>query len=100
MKKILDTSESTGSTFSLPRGHRVATILTGHSGGTWTMQFQDPDGTWVDIGDQEFDGDGYWAWYASHELSYRLTGGTAGAKAWIVGIDDVVYQDNVMHGWR
>ena len=79
-RKILSSTETEGSAF---RGQGLVGIilLTGHSGGTWTLQVRDPDGTWVNT-DITWPSDGIQSFDSQRFFDYRLTGGTAGASAW------------------
>ena len=82
---ILASTQDTSDTFRT-RGGISFLLLSGHAGGTWKLQVEDPDGVWVDVtGDQgvQFNDDGYQVFYADSELTFRLTGGTVGAKAWL-----------------
>lgn len=85
-KRVLGPTQTTSDEFAAPGG-LAHLLLSGHSGGTWKLQVKDPDGTWVDLdGDTgvTFDDDGMVTWYGTAHLMYRLTGGTVGAKAWMV----------------
>ena len=84
-KKILDIAQVTGDVFK-PIGGPSVILLSGHTGGTWTLQVENPNGIWQDtaisftaVGDQGF--------RLSPELSYRLSGGTVGAEAWLVTVN-------------
>lgn len=85
MQKILLSTETTGDAFT-PNGGTALIVLSGHAGGTWQLQVSTPDGTWVDD-EMTFTDDGIQAWHCTSELSYRLTGGTAGAEAWVTESD-------------
>ena len=89
-KRILDATETEGSLFYHPGNMLVSILLSDHAGGTWTLQKQTPDGAWVDLGGDlgvEFDSDGEQFFYGTPILPYRLTGGTVGAKAWVLIAD-------------
>lgn len=85
-KQILAAAQTTSDVFNL-EGGQTFILLRAHAGGTWKLQLLTPDGEWVDIGDNSsgvaFDGDGLQFFYSQGYLSYRLTGGNAGALAWI-----------------
>ena len=92
MTQILASTETTGSAFSTPHGGLVFILLSAHAGGVWKLQVKSPDDEWVDAdGDAgiEFIESGYKSWYCDVDAEYRLTGGTAGAKAWISSNRDV-----------
>lgn len=84
---ILDDSDSDGSVFYVDEGTAFI-LLTGHAGGTWKLQVYTPDDVWEDIADASggvsFDSNGLVVFYAQPALGYRLSGGTAGAKAWLL----------------
>ena len=81
MKQILDAAQSTSDIW-LFSGKDGVIVLTGHNGGTWTLQVEAPDGTWIDT-DVTFTANGIMADFVTTPgLRYRLTGGTSGAKAW------------------
>ena len=80
---ILDVTDSVGE-FSHPGGE--AFILIRHNGGTWKVQFRDPDDTvWIDDDPTlEATESQMVLWHGSPELKYRLAGGDLGAKAWLL----------------
>lgn len=81
MEKVLDAAQTTSDVW-ISSGRNGIIILTGHAGGTWTLQIQAPDGTWVDT-DVTFTANGVQTnFYTVPGFSYRLTGGSAGASAW------------------
>ena len=80
--QILDTADTTSDVFTPPGGVSFV-LLSDHAGGTWQLQVRTPDGDWIDD-EMEFTENGIQAWYGSPALAYRLNGGTAGAKAWVV----------------
>lgn len=90
--QILTETQTTSDTFSL-RGGPVFILLSDHAGGTWTLEIQNPDGDWVDIGEGaggvSFDDNGLVYFYGMPWMSYRLTGGDDGAKAWIAYGDPI-----------
>ena len=54
-----------------------------HNGGTWTLQFKAPDGTWQDADTKQvWAENGIKTFAAIHKRPFRLFGGDAGAKAW------------------
>ena len=59
-------------------------ILSGfQTGNAWELQVEAPDGTWIGTG-VEFTANGIESGLVfTAGLKYRLTGGSAGAKAWI-----------------
>lgn len=79
-QKILENTETTGREFYV-KGTNFVVQLTGHAGGTWSLEHQAPDATWIDL-DEDWDGDGERAVIASQGRPYRITGGSAGAEAW------------------
>ena len=56
-----------------------------HAGGTWLLQKKTPDGEWIDISPEPnpFTASGLWWVKFIGPARYRLTGGDAGAKAWV-----------------
>ena len=84
MDPFLLETEATSREFSASGSRLVGTIiLTAHAGGTWKLQAQAPDETWVDTNITFTDDDIYSDLAFEQNLKYRLTGGTTGAKAWI-----------------
>ena len=82
MQKILESHEATGQEFSTPGG--VSLIqLENHAGGEWQLESKKFSGDgWVQ--DQmTFDDNGLKAWHTSSKLTYRLTGGSMGAEAYL-----------------
>ena len=79
-QKILEDSETTGKEFYV-KGTQFVVLLTGHAGGTWSVEQKAPGGTWVDL-NEDFDANGERAIVAAHDWPYRITGGSAGAEAW------------------
>ena len=80
MRRILEAHEVTGKEFSTSGG--VCLIqLEGHAGGEWQLESKRIMGAgWVQ--DQmTFKDNGIKAWHTSHELTYRLVGGSVGAVA-------------------
>ena len=88
--QILKATETTGSLFNHPGSKLVSIFLSDHAGGTWKLQKQNPDGDWVDLDGGlgvEFDSEGEQFFYGTPLLFYRLTGGSVGAKAWLLIAD-------------
>ncbi len=85
MVQILHSTQTTGPEFETSGG-LVFAILSGHAGGTWTLEVATPNGDWVDAGGPagvEFTEDGIVSFYSAGGVRYRLTGGTQGAEAWV-----------------
>ena len=96
MIKVLDNDQTTGKVIHFRTGNPndvgprfivgvQSIILTGHAGGTWTLQCQAPNGTWVDS-NVTFDDNGIKDFYGWPEVDYRLNGGDVGAEAWATGV--------------
>ena len=83
-QKMLEATEAVGTPVYF-KGTTVTIMLTGHAGGTWSVEQQAPDSTWIDL-DEDFAGDGARALIVAPGRPYRITGGTMGAEAW--GIDN------------
>ena len=84
MRKILSDTQATSDTW-IGSGKDGTIMLTGHNGGTWTLQAQAPNGVWIDT-DVTFDDTGIKAAFVmTAAIKYRLTGGSAGAEAWVEG---------------
>ena len=81
---ILSDTQTTSDTHEAAGGRYSGTVfLTGHAGGTWTLQAESPDGDWIAT-NVTFTADGIQSNIIFEEgVRYRLTGGTVGAKAWI-----------------
>ena len=93
--KILEASETTGREFSVPSGERVQIAVEDHAGGTITLQYKSLKGTntWQDItgdGGVTFTDDGVKTFWSSPALTYRLSGGTVGAQAWLLSTEPIV----------
>ena len=56
-------------------------LLSSHSGGTWALSIIAPDGTAISTG-IAFDGNGQQRVVTPSNTQLRLSGGSAGAKAW------------------
>lgn len=78
---LLDTQTSSDEV-ELPIGtHQI--VLSGHAGGTWVTEYQPVGGDWIDL-DQDFAGDGVQRFVALPSGRYRIRGGVAGAKGWMI----------------
>lgn len=90
--QILGTTQTTSDTFT-PIGGEMYLLMDGHAGGTWKLQVKAPSGNWVDLdgdpGGVKFEADGMIHFYGVPWLPYRLTGGTAGAQAWVTYDDPI-----------
>ena len=84
MKQFLIATQTTSDEHPAAGGRYSGTIfLTDHAGGTWTLQAESPDGDWVDT-NVTFTADGIQSNIIFEQgISYRLNGGSAGAKAWV-----------------
>ena len=82
MTQVLFATESESDPFNFPADGAGKILLDGHQGGTWTLQIQSPLGNWLDT-DITFSENGGSPDIIPFRLSYRLTGGTVGAQAWI-----------------
>ena len=88
MQRVLAITETTSEPFRLAGGIGMVQVSS-HSGGTWTLEIEDPDGDWGSTG-ETWTANGIRAFWSTWEARYRLTGGTVGAKAAtynIVGIN-------------
>ena len=84
MRKFLDTGDTTSETVTMAGG-LFAFAIDHNNTGTWDLQIQLGGGIWVTTG-QTFDEDSYVSGLIVHQnAKLRLTGGTAGAVAWITG---------------
>ena len=82
--QVLDTTQTTSDVWT-GIGGDTSVIIGAHAGGNWMVQVKAPDDTWiaVDPSGDPINSAGMW-WYKSvSSYQYRLTGGTAGAKAWV-----------------
>ena len=82
MEQILASTQSTSSEWEAP-GFQAMVELIAHAGGTWTLQVKGLDDVWYDVADIEFTDNGAFFVRTIPGRSYRLTGGTAGAQAWM-----------------
>ena len=84
MKQILSATQATSDEFPAGGNRYSATVmLTAHAGGTWTLQVEAPDGTWIDTNVTLTANDIFSDVIFERGLKYRLTGGSVGAKAWV-----------------
>ena len=84
MKQILDTGQTTSDEYIAAGSSVWASVgISVHTGGTWKLQMQFPDGVWVDTA-ISFTAVGIESGLVFiRGRKYRLTGGTVGAKGWI-----------------
>ena len=88
MKKILESTETTGQPFRAAGGVLIIQ-LEEHAGGTWRLEARSVSNPTVWVEDEmTFTDDGRKAFYASPELDYRLTGGAVGAVAYLLSNRD------------
>ena len=83
MLKILSADEAMGPAFKVPSGGAAQIIMVGHAGGTWMVELEAEDGTWVD-GGLKISASGAYLIEANPSSSYRMNGGDEGAAAWVV----------------
>ena len=81
MRQFLAATQATGDVVVSERTAPALVMLAQHAGGTWTLQFQAPNGDWIDS-DITFVANGGKAFRAFQGLPMRMHGGTAGALAW------------------
>ena len=88
MKLVLDTTDTTSLEWGGIIGDMII-LIKDHAGGTWELQRQAPDGGWVDISPSPnpFTQSGEWWYRAMAATRYRLSGGQAGAKAWVSNLN-------------
>ena len=79
--QVLSDTQTTSEEFRFS-GKVGFVILSGYTSGTWTLQVEAPDGSWIDS-DINFTGNGIKSFDSTHSLNWRLTGGDAGAEAWV-----------------
>ena len=83
--QVLDTAQTNGTVFRFAGGPYWV-VMTNHNGGTWNLQYRSPHSatTWTNVNGVN--------WTSSRDrrfnntprgLEFRLSGGTAGARAWI-----------------
>ena len=92
-RKILEAADSTSAPFYGP-GENGYILLVDHAGGTWQLEQQVPGrdpAEWVYVGSAsnplQFTGNGVLSFYSDKDAVLRLTGGGAGAEAWLYGND-------------
>ena len=84
LRQILYDTQTTSDEFSSAGGLYWSTVaISPHAGGTWTLEWQDPDGTWVTTGQTFTEAAIKSTLGLEGGVRYRLTGGTAGAKGYI-----------------
>ena len=80
MRQVLKSDQDVSDEFNFISA--AATILlSGHAGGTWTLEVQSPSGVWVPT-DLTFAEDGGETIFTV-PLLYRIMGGDMGAEAWV-----------------
>lgn len=80
MKQVLHATQTTSDVWTSTGAGDI--ILDSHAGGTWTLQVESPGGNWIDT-DVTWTDDGIKTTFKQTQgLRYRITGGTAGARAW------------------
>ena len=82
MEQILEAAQTTSSEWVAPTSQAVIE-LTAHAGGTWTFQYQGLDGIWYAVDGISFTQSDIFFVRTIPGRAYRLTGGTAGAQAWV-----------------
>ena len=81
---ILSDTQATSDEFPARGGKYFASVaVSPHTGGTWTLQWQDPDGNWVTTGQTFTEAAIKSALGFEDGVKYRLHGGTVGAKGYI-----------------
>ena len=80
-RQVLTSTQTESDEFNF-RSPGASILLSGHAGGIWTLQVKSPSGDWIDT-DLTFDEDGGEPILVIAEESYRLTGGSVGAEAWV-----------------
>ena len=84
MKQILSATQAGSDEFPAGGNRYSATVmLTAHAGGTWTLQVQAPDDTWINTNVTFTSNDIFSDVIFERGLNYRLTGGSVGATAWV-----------------
>lgn len=82
---VLDTTDdSPGPEFIMSApSERAFLMCDTHTGGTWTMENESPEGTWLET-DIEIDSTtGPYVFYMPPGSVCRFTGGTTGARIWV-----------------
>ena len=85
MKQILFETQTQGDEYEAAGGltNGGSIVVSAHAGGTWTLQVEAPDGTWISTS-ITFTANGIQGALAFEPgLKYRLNGVTVGAKGWI-----------------
>ena len=92
-RKVLANTQTTSDSFPGP-GENGYLLLASHAGGTWQLEQLVPDSdpaVWIYVGSAanplQFTGNGVLSFYSDKDAVYRLTGGSAGAEAWLYGND-------------
>ena len=83
--QILENNETMGREFYCPPDKAFVEV-TGHAGGTWTLEKEAPNGEWLCL-DVTFKDSGSKAFYTDTRAKYRINGGNVGAQAFLKGAD-------------
>ena len=84
---VLLETETTSETFTVDSYFDGNILLYGTVAGTWRLEILASDGTWVDVANPNLpmNSEGAWRFVGYPGVNYRLTGGSAGAKAELIG---------------
>ena len=83
MLRVLDTTDAQSIEFGTT--NTSAYIVVVSAGGTWELEFQDPDGAWHTLNDETFNKTSMWAFPTFPGGIFRFRGGTLGSKIWVSG---------------
>lgn len=80
--QVLNTTDTESEIF-LTNGNIGYLLLSNFAGGNaWSLQMQDPDGDWINVDSMRMNGNGVWRFDSLPGQSWRILGGTVGAKIW------------------
>ena len=82
MTEILSTTDASGDAFAATGGHTTVLLDTFVEGNPWILQVESPNKVWVNT-DIVFTGVGIQDFTTVAGLSYRLSGGAMGARAYV-----------------
>ena len=85
MINILGATDTTSKSFA-SGGVQFSLMIDTFVSGIWTLEALSPAANWITMDDKTFKSEGLWTVYSpAPGVQMRLTGGGAGAQAWVYG---------------
>ena len=83
MLQVLDTTDAQSDEFCTTGA--VMDVMLVSAGGTWELDFQDPDGAWHVLNNETFSETSIWTFPSHPGGIFRFRGGSVGSKIWVSG---------------